>query len=269
MESVSTKDYYDTNGVLLLAKGMPITLKMLKKLQLYNAIDSGELTASRELETMRYSERAQKLKERFTGLNIQTVNQVSSTLIELIFESKQNPWWIYVNALSNRIDWLYTHSIDVAMISLLIAVELQYPSQKLRELGLGALLHDIGKLLIPKRILQKAAALNEVEKILLNQHCELGMDCLAGCTLSEAGANIIMQHHERLNGSGYPNHLKADQISEYAKIVMVADTFDALTAGRPYTEAKGAEEALRMLAHQNEDYEMEYVRTLDVIMAAR
>lgn len=266
MEAYSSKDYYNENGTLLLAKGVPINFKMLKKLQQYKAVDFADVTLDCEPGKMKCEEQANKLRERFQGANEQTLNQVSDILIKMVFESKQSPWWMFVNALSNYIDWLYTHSIDVAMISLMIAVELQYSEKTLREIGLGALLHDVGKLLIPKRILQKIEPLTEGEKLILRQHCELGMDSITGCSLPKISTNIILQHHERLDGSGYPNELNGGQISEYAKIVMIADAFDAITAGRPYKKAKGSEGALSILKNQNEKYSKEYLRVLDSLL---
>lgn len=262
MISFSSKDYYNESGTLLLAKGAPITLETLKKLQQYKEVDLSEVNLNCESERKKYAEQTRKLKERFNVTN----DLVSDILIKILFESKHKPWWMYINTLSNYIDWVYTHSIDVAMISLIIAAELKYSKKSLMELGIGALLHDVGKLLIPKRILQKTQPLNEVEKIILSQHCELGMDSITGCSLSEASTNIIIQHHERLDGSGYPNKLKTEHISEYAKIVMIADSFDAITAGRPYRKAKGPEEALSILKNQDEKFSNEYLEVLETIL---
>lgn len=266
MISFSSKNYYNESGTLLLAKGAPITLEMLKKLQQYKEVDLSEVTSDYKLEKKKYVEQTQRLKERFNVTNEQNFNQVSDILIKILFESKHKPWWMYINTLSNYIDWVYTHSIDVAMISLMIALKLEYPKKSLLELGTGALLHDVGKLLIPKSILQKTQPLNEVEKMILSQHCELGMDSITGCSLPEASTDIILQHHERLDGSGYPNKLKSEHISEYAKIVMIADAFDAITAGRPYKKSKDSERALSILKNQDEKYSKKYLIILEDIL---
>lgn len=75
---------------------------------------------------------------------------VSTMVSETIFCSRSNPWWAPMNAFSNYVDWMYTHSIDVAMISLLIAIQQNYSKKVLQKICLGSLLHDIGKLLVPK-----------------------------------------------------------------------------------------------------------------------
>ena len=84
-------------------------------------------------------------------------------LCNIIFESKTEPWWIHVNALGNYLDWLYTHSIDVAMISLMMAMKMGYSHEELWGLGLSALLHDVGMLLVPKPIWEKTEPLDEIE----------------------------------------------------------------------------------------------------------
>lgn len=266
MKSISTKDYYNTNGNLLLAKGIPMTLEMIQKLQRYHLAGTEEAIGNRTLEKENYIKQMKLLKTRFTGFKAQTLNYVNDLLINIIFDSKQTPWWMYVNALSNYIDWIYTHSIDVAMISMMMAEALHYPEENIRELGLGALLHDVGKLLIPKRILQQTLPLPEMEKMIIRQHCELGSDSMSGCSLSEASMKIIIQHHERLDGSGYPNSLKADDIHPYAKIVMLADVLDALTAGRPYKNSMKTEEAINLLINQNTKYSEEYLMVMKVLL---
>lgn len=265
MENHSKKDYYSEDGTLLLAKGVSITSDTLRRLQQFNVVDEKKAAANHASGKKIYIEQARKIKDRFKGTD-KDFNQASDILTNILFESKQKPWWIFINALGNYIDWIYTHSIDVAMISLMMAVELQYTEKDLCELGLGATLHDVGKLLIPKRILQKVAPITEVEKMILRQHCELGVESVSNCSLPEASAKIILQHHERLNGNGYPNKLKAEQISEFAKIVMIADAFDAITAGRPYKKAKGTEETLLILKAQKGEYEKKYLLALEAIL---
>lgn len=262
-EVICPKDFYDEDGVLLIAKGITISLDKFRRLdRKYRS----EKIPTPNPEREKYIEQVRKLKEHYQQLNVQALDQASNLLITTIFESKQKPWWMHINALGNYTDWLYTHSIDVALISLMMAVELGYPPKILSEISLGAVLHDIGKLLIPKQILQKTTALTAEERAVIQQHCELGWDSVAECSLSEVGKEIILQHHERLDGSGYPNQLKAEQISEYAKIVMIADSFDAITAERPYKKSKGVKEAFSILKNQKEEYSQEYLDVLEDVL---
>ena len=190
-------------------------------------------------------------------------------LINIIFESQNKPWWIYVNALSNYVDWLYTHSIDVAMISLMMAVELGYKDEDLTNLGIGTLLHDVGKLLVPKSIIQKPEGLTETEMSLVRQHSELGMSSLESFNLPKEYTDIVMQHHERLDGSGYPKGLKGDEICRSARIVMIADAVDSITSYRPYRQPQTMQAAIRELRNEKERYPQEFVSLLEMILDLR
>ncbi len=132
----------------------------------------------------------------------------------------------------------YTHSINVCILSLLIADDLGWPLAKLRVLGIGALLHDIGKILMPVQILNKPGALTDEEYSLIKTHAEKGYELLSACFDAGSGAaRIALEHHERLDGSGYPKNLKGSQISDFGKITAVADVYDAMTTDRPHRKA--------------------------------
>jgi HD-GYP domain-containing protein (c-di-GMP phosphodiesterase class II) len=132
-------------------------------------------------------------------------------------------------------------------------------------MGLGALLHDVGKLLIPKPILQKPEGLTDMEMALVRQHCELGTSSL-GTSLPKGCMDIVMQHHERCDGKGYPNGLKGDEISRNARIVMIADAFDTLTAGRPYRTTQEINEAIMILKYDKGKYDQEFISLLEKIL---
>jgi putative nucleotidyltransferase with HDIG domain len=161
---------------------------------------------------------------------LETPNKV---LTKILFESKKEPWWIYINTLANYLGWLYTHSIDVAMMSLIIADKLEYNDKKLFHLGLGSLLHDVGMLLLPKSMIERTEPFNKTEQLLFFQHCELGLSSVESYGLPKECTDIILQHHERLDGSGYPKGIKENKISQSSKIVMIADTIDVITSDRP------------------------------------
>ncbi|WP_242954759.1 HD-GYP domain-containing protein [Desulfitobacterium chlororespirans] len=204
--------------------------------------------------------------ERYKLTDDQVLNQASVLLANIVFESKRKPWYMYVTALGNHIDWLYTHSIDVALLSLMMAMESGVSQELLWDLGVGGILHDVGKLLIPKKIIQKRTDLSDIEKEILQQHCELGVECTVDSAFPILSQDIIAQHHERLDGSGYPNQLQEGQINEYVKIVMIADAFDTITAGRPYRKTVGVEEALAYLEDQEGAFSRKYLEILKNIL---
>lgn len=121
---------------------------------------------------------------------------------------------------------------------------------ELRILARAGLMHDIGKLGIPDEVLDKHTPLNESEWVLVKSHPEMGLTLLDRAGQSSREVLAVLYHHERLDGSGYPYGLKAESIPIEARIVAVADTFDALTSDRPYRKACSATEARRVLREE-------------------
>ncbi|WP_024512188.1 HD domain-containing phosphohydrolase [Bradyrhizobium sp. ARR65] len=131
------------------------------------------------------------------------------------------------------------HTLRVAKYSRLIAEELGLSERLCRDIYLAAPLHDIGKVAIPDNILLKPGRLNEEEMAIIRTHAAIGGRILADshCELIQLGAAIAVGHHERWDGTGYPRGLKGPEIPIAARVVAVADVFDALTTKRPYKEA--------------------------------
>jgi HD-GYP domain-containing protein (c-di-GMP phosphodiesterase class II) len=145
------------------------------------------------------------------------------------------------------------HSIDVAAVGLLVGRRLMvdmgwidYKSQRrfdridqrVVQLGLGLLLHDVGKLAVPQEILTKTGKLDADEWELMRQHPLTGIDMVANTQISAVARTVIRSHHERWDGSGYPEALRADKIHQYARVAAVADVYDAVTSERPYSAAR-------------------------------
>lgn len=126
------------------------------------------------------------------------------------------------------------HSKRVLLYSVKIAEVIGGMEDQMKTLGMGAWLHDIGKLAIPDSILLKPGALNEQERQIMERHVELGYDLVKGIPFLADAAEIILAHHERRNGSGYPRGLSGDNIPMFARIFAVSDSFDAMTSDRPY-----------------------------------
>jgi response regulator RpfG family c-di-GMP phosphodiesterase len=135
------------------------------------------------------------------------------------------------------------HSRRVLLYSMKIAEEIGGLENQLRTLAMGAWLHDIGKLAIPDSILLKPGALNEQERRIMQRHVELGYDLVKGIPFLAQAAEVILAHHERHNGSGYPRGLSDEDIPLCARIFAVADSFDAMTSDRPYRSALSAHAA--------------------------
>ncbi len=144
------------------------------------------------------------------------------------------------------------HQQRVSELSLAIAKELHYSDANLEGLRMSTMLHDIGKFAIPAEILTKPTPLSEEEMGLLRSHVVEGYKILRLIHFHWPVAQTVLQHHERLDGSGYPNGLKGDSISDEARIIGVADTVEALTSSRPYRPAVGLDIALMNIQEESD-----------------
>ena len=142
------------------------------------------------------------------------------------------------------------HNLRVARLCVHIGRQMSMSASELRVLARAGLMHDIGKLGIPETVLGKHSALDESEWILMRTHPEMGLNLLDRAGQSSREVLAVLYHHERLDGSGYPYGLKAEAIPIEARIVAVADTFDALTSDRPYRTACSPAEARRVLVEE-------------------
>ncbi|KOS71749.1 histidine kinase [Lysinibacillus contaminans] len=134
-------------------------------------------------------------------------------------------------------EYLYQHSFQVTLYSIAIAKELGHSSEDIRLIGIGALLHDIGKIMVPKDIITKPGRLTHDEFETMKMHTRYGFDVLRNLhSISLLVAHCAFQHHERIDGSGYPRGLVDFEIHPFAKIIGVADVFDAVTTNRVYRE---------------------------------
>lgn len=145
-------------------------------------------------------------------------------------------------------EYLYQHSFQVTLYSIAIAKELGYSAEDLRLIGIGALLHDIGKIMVPKEVLTKPGRLSCEEFEAMKQHTRYGFDLLRNLhSISLIVAHCAFQHHERIDGSGYPRGLVDFEIHPFAKIIGVADVFDAVTTSRVYREKMLPSQGLAIL----------------------
>lgn len=136
--------------------------------------------------------------------------------------------------IRNLDDATFVHSMNVALICNLFAHWLKFDTKETLELTLAGLLHDIGKMMIPPEIIKKPGKLTDEEYNIIKGHPTLGYNILKDQNVSHHVAMAALQHHERCDGKGYPNGLTLQDIDPYAKIVAIADVYDALTAARVY-----------------------------------
>ncbi len=136
------------------------------------------------------------------------------------------------------------HQQKVAELATAIAVEMKLDDTRIDQLRTAAVIHDIGKMYVPSDILSKPGALSQMELDLIETHVQGGYDIIKGMDFPCNVARVVLQHHERLDGSGYPNGLKSEDILLEAKILSVADAVEAMASHRPYRAAMGIDKAL-------------------------
>jgi HD-GYP domain-containing protein (c-di-GMP phosphodiesterase class II) len=145
-------------------------------------------------------------------------------------------------------DYLLGHSINVSILSIMLAINLGYDELKLQEIGIGSLLHDIGKTQIDDSILNKPGPLTPEEFKIVQEHSAIGFNILRNNPeISLLSAHIAFQHHERWDGTGYPRKLSSNEISQNARITAVADVFDALISDRQYRPGYPINQALAII----------------------
>jgi putative nucleotidyltransferase with HDIG domain len=148
-------------------------------------------------------------------------------------------------ALEKRDPYTAGHQQRVAALSVAIADELGLDPDRTQGLRLAALVHDLGKIQVPAEILVKPGPLNEFEWKMLQEHPTVGFEILRPVAYPWPVAQTVLQHHERLDGSGYPQGLRGDEISTEARIIGVADIVESVSSHRPYRPALGLERALQ------------------------
>jgi putative nucleotidyltransferase with HDIG domain len=160
---------------------------------------------------------------------------------------------VSLNDISASDEYTFSHSVSTTVYALLIARQLGYSRQMLEKLATGALLHDIGKILLDKNILNKEDKLEPEEYEHLKLHTTLGYETLKKCVnLTELSRIISLYHHERMDGSGYPTKTRAGELHEFVRIVAVADVYDAMISDRSNRKKWSSNQAVNYLIENAE-----------------
>ncbi|MDD4856864.1 MAG: response regulator [Candidatus Krumholzibacteria bacterium] len=159
------------------------------------------------------------------------------------------------------------HTDRVAEYAKMIAEAMRLSKRDIEIVSFGAALHDIGKLGVYENILNKPGELTEQEWEIVRSHPEVGANIIKNMKFLEAACDLVRHHHERLDGKGYPDHLKGNEISLGARIVAVADSFDAMTSDRPYRRAYSLEESIVQLKKQSEKFDQNVVSYIEELVA--
>jgi putative nucleotidyltransferase with HDIG domain len=198
--------------------------------------------------------------------------QDCAPLVEEISNSvMRNPGaLISLARLKTADDYTYMHSVAVCALMIALARQLGLDEEQTRQAGLAGLLHDLGKAWVPNEVLNKPGKLTDDEFAEIKKHPQYGYDALLkGSGVPEMALDVCLHHHEKVDGSGYPKGLKADQISLFAKMGAVCDVYDAITSNRPYKAGWDPAESLRKMAewakgHFDEAVFQAFVKSLGI-----
>lgn len=170
----------------------------------------------------------------------QTLEKLQKTLVSTVQAMSQT--------VEIRDPYTAGHQRKVAALAHTIATEIGLPKEQINWLYMTAIIHDIGKIYVPAEILSKPGRLSKLEFDIIKAHAQVGYDILKVIEFPWAVADIVLQHHERLDGSGYPNGLSDDNILLEAKVIAVADVVEAMASHRPYRPALGIDKALEEIS---------------------
>ena len=193
---------------------------------------------------------------------------LASRTVDNIVDNENAMLWLTL--LKRKDEYTSFHSINVCALSVLFGSHLGLKDSELRLLGMGALLHDVGKMRIPSAILNKPQALDTHEMAIIREHPQLGIAILDEREdVPPLVREVVYSHHERYDGSGYPRGLQGEEINLFAMIVSIVDVYDAMTSDRAYHERISSHEVLNMMYgwHENEfrrDLLEEFIRCLGI-----
>lgn len=262
---ISSDDIY-FEGKILVGKGVPITESIIEKLKKNYVIDRAEVYLGdegqasenkvktvKELESMinEFSSDLEHIFNNIYALKIQGMDEVRnfSKKIQQEFVSAGTGTIIKSVAFyGSGNDTIYRHSVNVAAISFILGKWLKLDEKELSLMTYSAILHDFGKTKIDKDILSKEGNMNSKEYEIFKTHPVIGYNLIKQIPyLDPSVSYAVLMHHERMDGSGYPLHIKSDKIHKFAKIIAIADLFDEVSSNRYSKKIKGPFEALKVI----------------------
>ena len=179
-------------------------------------------------------------------IQLEQIEPLVERIVDSIF--RQQDAMLPLARLKDHDEYTFQHSVSVCTLMTSFARTLKLPRDIIHEIAVGALLHDVGKAKVPDDILNKPAKLTDAEFVKMKSHVVQSKIILQGTPgISQIALDVAAQHHERFDGTGYPNKLKGDEISLYGQMGAIVDVYDAITSNRVYHKGMAPTEALRKL----------------------
>lgn len=279
------QDIISEQGVLLVPKGTVVSDKVMGLLKNYmgpiyisveTELDHVDIDEAEDEKIVQMShqmkedtlERLEKMYENLedTGMLLEETSVITDELIHTLNSSDAT--LVSIEKLKISDEYTFKHSVDVAVLSMILAKHCGLSDKKVRDITQAGLLHDIGKSKVPSEILNKPSALTDEEWEVMKKHPTWGYQMLKdNQEISEDVKIAILEHHENVDGTGYPLGAKADQIHYMSKILTIADVYDALITERSYKRAKNPAEALEIMYAMANKFDIELFRSfLDCII---
>lgn len=255
-DMVIAKDVFSPEGILIVPEGTVITPNHILKINVYQVDDifiqmakpiddepkflykpMDETAAFIEF-SFKYDQQVMAVQEQLSQIiqsgevNKNDLNSVVNDVIDTT--ATKSHLFSYMCRLTASDDVTYNHSLNVSLLASILGKWLNLKESNIKDLALAGLLHDIGKIKVNQKILNKKDQLSKEEFEHLKQHTTLGYQIVASSDLPIGIKQAVLMHHEKMNGAGYPLGLSWDRIHDYAKIIAIVDIYDAMTADRPY-----------------------------------
>lgn len=247
---VLAKEVFDDDGRVLLAANTILTKEYIIRLSIrgYQGVYiEDELSRGIQIDEVISIELRNEGAKAVKEGNIDSLKSIAKNIVSQLLE-KDKSISLDIKDLRTYDNYTYKHSVNVAVISTIIGIYLSYDEESLYELCLAALMHDIGKTKIDPGIINKPGRLSMMEYRIVQEHARYSYDILdENYLISARTKQAVLHHHENEDGTGYPDRLVGDEIPPYAKIIHVADVYDALTSKRPYKKPYALSEAIEYL----------------------
>lgn len=259
---IVASDIYTATNQLIITKDTVLDDRLITRLKYYNIYgflvfkpsnSEAEIKEESYIEMLRSTPEFKKFNRTYVDTVSEVEKKFNSVLdgksnfnvdellsqTDQILKEGRNGTHIFemLHGIRNYDDMTYVHSLNVSLICNIFAGWLKLSDEDTRILTLGGLLHDIGKMLVPKEVITKDGKLTEEEFNLVKTHAMKGYQALKDQPVDIRVKYAALMHHERTDGSGYPNGFVAEQIDEFAKIIAIADVYDAMTSSRRYRSA--------------------------------
>jgi HD-GYP domain-containing protein (c-di-GMP phosphodiesterase class II) len=279
---VTALSIYSADGRVLLHKGVTLSdtyINRLRKLHFtYIYIDDNDtdgIEAADSIPTEIRQEVVGRIKEVYDRMmndggsvahlvNSGEVGRAFVQVFEVLYNHirRTGNLIVHLSAIYSSDAFLYTHCMNVSVMATVLGIAHGYSEDMTKQLGIGAMLHDIGKVEVDPAIINKPSALSPDERKLIETHCQAGYDILRKQpNVSELSALCALLHHERFDGQGYPGKLGGKSIHEFGRLLAVPDVYDALTSNRVYRRAFLPHDALEYLyANTGTQFDPQFVR---------